>query len=106
MPTKRATQPTKEAWTALTSYSEALYEEMDKLAKKSPREPVSDLALTRVNRAIRDARDLLGAYDTYVADMAEFVAAGENPEVRDAVLVLSEIKAALLRARTTFQFYR
>lgn len=106
MPTKRVGEPDKETWKALTSFVGALYEEMDKLAKKSPREPVSDLAMSRINRAIRDTRSLLGPHDAYVSDLAEFVAAGENAEVRDAVLVLSEIKAALERARIKFQLYR
>jgi hypothetical protein len=106
MPTRKAATPTKDDWKRLTSFADAIYEEMDKLAKKSPREPMSDLAMNRVNRAIRDTKKLLGAWDDYVDDIAEFVAAGDNAEVRDAVLVLAEIRAALERARIAFQFYR
>src|SRR4051812_37773674 len=77
----------------LSSFADGLYEEMDKLSKKAPSATVSDLALGRINRAIKDMRDLLAAHDPYVAEIKEFVAAGTNPEVRDAVLVLQEIRA-------------
>ena len=81
----------------LTSFVTGLYEEMDKLSKKAPSAPVSDLALGRVNRAIREALALLAAHDPYIAELREFVPAGENPEVRDSVLVLQEIKAGMVR---------
>src|SRR5450759_635920 len=91
--------PDKDRWKALSSFTDGIYDEFDKLAKKSPREGLSDLAVTRVNRAIRDAKALMTGFDEYVGDLAEFVPAGENPEVRDAVLVLAEIKTALERVR-------
>jgi hypothetical protein len=81
----------------LSSFADALYEEMDKLSKKAPSAAVSDLALGRINRAIRDMRALLSAHDPYVAEIKEFVPAGTNPEVRDAVLVLQEIRAGIAR---------
>jgi len=84
---------------ALSSYVDGMYGELDKLARKSPREEIPDLALTRVNRAIRDAKAVMTGFDEYVPDLAELVAAGDNPEVRDAVLVLGEIKTALERVR-------
>jgi hypothetical protein len=59
---------------------------------------MSDLATERVNRAIRDAKKLL-TEDRYLADLHEFVPAGDNPEVRDALLVLREIKEAAYRAQ-------
>ncbi len=37
----------------------SLYEEFNKLTKKSPGDPVSDLALATVNATIRDAKHLL-----------------------------------------------
>ena len=103
MPPKAAPGPDKDRWTALVSFVDGLYDEMDKLAKKAPREGLSDLAMARVNRAIRDAKGLMARFDEYAADLAEFVAAGENPEVRDAVLVLGEIKTALARVRVKYQ---
>jgi hypothetical protein len=102
MPSKSGS-PDKARWEALFSYADGLYTEMDKLARKAPRESISDLAMTRVNRAIKEARAIAGPFDVYASDLAEFVAAGENAEVRDAVLVLGEIRSALERIRVTHQ---
>jgi hypothetical protein len=76
---------------------------MDKLAKKAPSAPVSDLALSRVNRAIKQAKELLAPFDIYAAELAEFVPAGGNAEVRDALLVLREITQALKRVDERFK---
>jgi hypothetical protein len=103
MARRPAGPPDKEKWRGLDSFVQGLYAEMDKLAKKSPREPISDLAMTRVNRAIRDAKALMKGYDEFSDDLAEFVPAGDNPEVRDAVLVLGEISAGLERLRVRYQ---
>ncbi len=84
-------------WTEIESFVEGLYEELDKLCKKAPAGSLSDLATDRVNRAVRDTVGFLGEYDGYVRDLREFVPAGSNPEVRDAVLVLREIRQALSR---------
>lgn len=94
--------PDAQTWADLRSFTSGLYDEMDKLGKKAPSAQISDLALQRVNRAIREAKVLLGVHDNYVADLAEFVPAGENPEVRDAVLVLKEILQGLTRANRAF----
>jgi hypothetical protein len=82
-----------------------LYAELDKHARKAPREPLSDLAVARVNRAIRDSRALMDGYDPYASDLAEFVPAGENPEARDAVLILGEITAGLERLRVKYKLW-
>lgn len=95
-------RPDAQVWNRLTSFTEGLYEELDKLAKKAPSSPLSDLATQRVNRAIRDAKELMASYDPYIAELAEFVPAGENPEVRDAVLVLKEIRQALERLNQAY----
>jgi hypothetical protein len=100
---KPSARPDDERRRALSSFVGALYDEMDKLAKKSPREALSDLAMARVNRAVRDAKEIIGAFDPYVGDVSEFVAAGDNPEARDAVLVLAEIRAALHRVQVKYQ---
>jgi len=84
-------------WIELQSYVEGLYDETDKLSKKAPSSATSDLATDRVNQAIRDARELLGQQDRYVRELKEFVPAGQNPEVRDALLILREIRQALER---------
>ncbi len=89
--------PSRETLREFESYVDALYSELDKLAKKSPSMELSDLALDRVNRAIGEALSLLGEHDKYVAALKPFVAAGENPEVRDGVLILREIQQAINR---------
>ncbi len=98
MPTKsKSKAPDQKLWAALKSFTQGLYDEMDKLQKKAPSAGLSDLATKRVNRAIKDAKELMGTYDSYVSELSEFVPAGDNPEVRDAVLVLREILQALER---------
>jgi len=99
-------QPDPATWSALKSFTAGLYDEMDKLSKKAPSATVSDLGLNRVNRAIRQAKDLMGAFDVYAAELCEFVPAGDNPEVRDALLVLREITQALERVDGTFGLNR
>ena len=44
----------------------------------------------------------MAEYDPYVPELDEFVPAGENPEVRDAVLILREILDALDRVYKKF----
>ena len=84
--------------TLLDSVSEGLYEEVDKLAKKAPAEPLTDLALEQVNDVIRETKQLIAA-DSYVQRLKEFVAAGDNPQHRDAVVVLRQIRQGLDRYR-------
>ena len=104
MPTKNKSKtPDSSSWSALKSFTQGLYEEMDKLQKKAPSAGVSDLATKRVNRAIRDAKELMGEHDAYISELSEFVPAGDNPEVRDAVLVLREILQALERLDDRFR---
>jgi len=84
-------------WYQFASFVAALYDEVDKLSKKTPGAPMSDFATERVNRAIRDAKKLL-TDDAYLADVHEFVPAGNNPEVRDALLVMREVREAAYRS--------
>jgi hypothetical protein len=81
----------------LADYVHGIYDELDKIAKKQPAAEISDFALGRVNRAIRETRATLQGHDKFAEDLAEFVAAGENPEVRDAVLALREAEQAVRR---------
>jgi hypothetical protein len=82
----------------LDSVSEGLYEEVDKLAKKAPAEPLTDLALEQVNDVIRETKQLIET-DSYVQRLKEFVPAGDNPQHRDAVVVLRQIRQGLDRYR-------
>lgn len=80
----------------LQSVSAGLYEELDKLAKKSPADEISPLGLEHVNELIRDAKELSPA-DLYMQRCKVFVPAGDNPQHRDVVMVLRQIRQGLDR---------
>jgi hypothetical protein len=80
----------------LESVSLGLYDEIDKLAKKAPAEPVTDLVLTQMNEVIRETKELV-VDDPYVQRLQEFVPAGDNPQHRDAVVVLRQVRQGLER---------
>ena len=84
----------------LSSVSLGLYDELDKLSKKAPAEPVTDLVLTQINDVIREIKEL-AKDDTYVQRLNEFVAAGDNPEQRDVVVVLRQLRQGLERFEAT-----
>lgn len=82
----------------LTEVVGALYDEVDKLNRKWPTMPVSELMLDKANRIIRAVKDLLAEHDSdLIADIHEFVPAGDQPQTRDVAVVLSEVKAVLRR---------
>lgn len=80
----------------LQSVAFGLYEELDKLAKKAPADQVTDMVLEQTNDVIREAKELLSD-DLHVQRYKEFVAAGDNPEHRDVVVVLRQIRQGLSR---------
>lgn len=86
----------KQAYNMLLSEVTGLYDEMDKLAKKVPNEPVTNLQLRILNSFINKAKHLLSG-DTIIDEIEVFVAAGDNPEYRDAVTVLRQIRQGLER---------
>lgn len=81
----------------LSMFADGLYIELDKLSKKDPYAAISELATRRVNRAIEDAKALLGAGDRYLEGI-EVLDPGADTEARDAVLILQEIRKAIERA--------
>ena len=83
----------------LQSVAAGLYDEADKLSKKAPAESASDLMLEQVNDIIRETRELLQG-DVYVQRLKEFVPAGNNPQLRDVVVVLRQIRQGMERFRT------
>lgn len=96
----------KNAFDTLDSELTGLYDEMDKLAKKAPNEPVTDLQLKIVNNFIKKAKYLLHG-DTIIDEVDVFVSAGDNPEYRDFVTVLRQIRQGLDRfKRSNFIFTR
>lgn len=80
----------------LTSAAKGHYEEMDKLSKKAPAEKVTDLALGEINYTIEETKKLLSD-DVFIQRFNVFIAAGDNPELRDVVLVLRQLLQGLAR---------
>ena len=80
----------------LHSVAIGLYDEGDKLSKKAPAETASDLMLEQVNDIIRETRESLKD-DVYVQRLREFVPAGNNPQLRDVVVVLRQLRQGIGR---------
>lgn len=80
----------------LKSVAGGLYEELDKLSKKAPAEPVTKLVLGEVNDLTAQVK-ALGRDDPFLQRLKEFVPAGEMPEQRDAVVVLTLARRGLER---------
>ena len=80
----------------LEDVAKGLYEENDKLFKKSPVETITPLTLEQVNEVIKDTKNIADT-DIYVQKLVPFVPAGDNPEVRDVVSVLNQILRGLSR---------
>lgn len=80
----------------LQSVTHGLYIEIEKLTKKAPAETITDLALEQINNVIEDTKTLMQG-DAYIQKLKVFVPAGDMPELRDALLVLSQIKQGLER---------
>ena len=90
----------KKEFLLLSSVLDGLYEEIDKLCKKAPAEQVTELVLVQVNDIIRAIKDL-AKDDPYVQKQNEFIAAGDNPEQRDVVVVLKQLRQGLDRFKGT-----
>jgi poly-D-alanine transfer protein DltD len=99
----RSGMRTREAYNMLQSEVTGLYDEMDKLAKKAPNEPMTSLQLRIVNSFIRKAKHLLSR-DTIIDEVEIFVSAGDNPEYRDVVTVLRQIRQGLDRYKLNNSF--
>jgi hypothetical protein len=80
----------------LESVSLGLYSEIDKLSKKAPAELVTDLVLSQMNEVIKDTKELV-IDDPYVQRLQAFVAAGDNPQHRDAVVMMRQVRQGLDR---------
>ncbi len=93
---RRTMEDRIERYLLLASVTQALYEEVSKLATKAPKETLTALGLQKVNDAIRDVKALLPD-DPNLQAITIFEPAGDNPEYRDVVLILSLLRAALER---------
>ena len=86
----------------LQSVTLGLYVEIDKLCKKVPVEEATDLVVQQVNDLIADVKSLVDD-DPFVERMTPFVPAGNNPQHRDVIIVLQNIKQALLRLGSSLE---
>jgi hypothetical protein len=93
---KKATKVEKKQLKLLQSVSSGLYIEIDKLSKKAPAEKVTDLVLKQMNDVIKESKELV-TEDAYVQRQQEFIPAGDNPQHRDAVVVMRQILEGLKR---------
>ena len=90
----------------MVSANSALYEEMDKLNRKGPTMPISQLSLERINKVIKSSKELMkDKKDEFIDEINEFVPAGDMPEYRDVVLVLGQLKAGLIRFENSNRGY-
>lgn len=96
---------TDEDWELLGSVLLGMYEEIEKLTKKTPVDEISDLALRRINQAIKMTKEIL-AGDPFVDSIESFVATGENPEYRDVLMILRDLRQGLSRQRDERQTAR
>lgn len=92
-------------WSLLASELEGLYIEIDKLSKKSPAAKISDLELASVNGLVELVKDLLQG-DPFVDKLKQFVPAGENPEYREALLVLRQMIQGMNRKAPKYKAIR
>jgi hypothetical protein len=93
----------KQAFHILESELNGLYDEMDKLGRKAPNEPITNLQLKIVNNVVKKAKYLMSG-DTVIDEVEIFVAAGDNPEYRDIVTVLRQIRQGLERFKTSNRY--
>lgn len=85
----------------ISSELDGLYQELDKIYKKAPAEPISDLTVENVNNLIRDTKEVIQG-DPYLDRIKEFVPAGDNPEYRDVIIVLRQLRQSMDRFKKSY----
>lgn len=80
----------------LVSVVDGLYVEIEKLTKKAPAEQITNLALEQINDVIKDTKELIQE-DPYIQKLKVFVPTGDLPQLRDALIVLRQVKQGLDR---------
>jgi len=93
----------KNSYGLVTSELDGIYDEIDKLCKKAPNEPVTTLQLGIVNRLIEKIKRLFDN-DKILKEISTFIAAGDNPEYRDVLTVLRQLKQALNRFHQKYSY--
>ncbi len=90
----------------LSSVVMSLYVEASKISARKPELVASDLMVTSTNDAIIGVKELVAADgDEFAARITEFLPAGDPPEIRDVVLVLAALDAALKRMNQRHEFW-
>lgn len=92
---------TKIKWEQISSELGGLYMEIDKIYKKAPEEQISDLTVKNVNQLIKDTKDTIQG-DPYIDRVKEFFPAGDNPEYRDVIIVLKQLRQGLDRFERSY----
>jgi len=92
---------TRIRWEQISSELNGLYQEIDKIYKKAPEEPISVLTLENVNNLIKDTKEIVKD-DPYIDRVKEFVPAGDNPEYRDVIIVLRQLRQGLDRFKKIY----
>lgn len=87
---------TKDQLDHINAFHISLYNEIDKLNKKAPKEQLSSYTLSKVNDHISHVKSLLPD-DPYLSKIHQFEPAGDNPEYRDVAVALAELGAAITR---------
>lgn len=100
-PDEQQAEAARTEYKLLGSQLASLYEEFEKLTRKSPKDRVTEMGLKAVNRVISDAKNMMKG-DRYVDEIDPFVAAGENPPNSDVLLVLSMLTGARKRFRAAW----
>jgi hypothetical protein len=80
-----------------------LYDEVDKLVRILPKEPITPLQLKITNDLLRKAKSLLSE-DTGIDQIEIFVGEAGMPEYRDVIIVLRQIRQGLERFEAKNQF--
>lgn len=88
-------------WEQISSELDGLYQELDKIYKKAPEEQISHLTVENVNNLIKDTKEIIKD-DPYIDRVREFVPAGDNPEYRDTIIVLRQLKQGLNRCKRSY----
>lgn len=80
-----------------------LYDEVDKLVRILPKEPITPLQLRITNDLLRKAKSLLWE-DTGINQVETFVSEAGMPEYRDVIIVLRQIRQGLERFEAKNKF--
>ena len=93
----------KLAYEIIKSELLGLYDEVDKLVRILPKEPITPLQLKITNDLLRKAKSLLSG-DSGIDQVEIFVGEAGMPEYRDVIIVLRQIRQGLERFEAKNKF--